>query len=297
MKRKVIVTGGAGFIGSHIVDRLINDGHDVIVFDNESADRDIFHWRDEANNRKRDIQHLDGSVCDGVDCIFHLAAQTQIQPSIENPKQTCITNYMGTLHVLEAARKHNIKRVVMSSTSAVYGDHIPPHHEEMEVECLNPYAVTKYGAEHLCKLYYHLYGIETIIFRYFNVYGDRMPTKGSYAPVIGIFLKQHANGEPLTIVGDGTQIRDFVHVSDVVEANILAMETTNKRCFGNVMNVGTGNGVTVMEIAKLVGENEIKYIPERIGEIKESVCDNKKINALLSWAPKQKLSSWINNNE
>jgi UDP-glucose 4-epimerase len=294
--KRVIVTGGAGFIGSHIVDRLVNDGHDVQVIDNESANREKFHWNSSATNHQMDVTAtwLPSTPCvKNADAIFHLAAETQIQPSIEDPRKTCNTNYMGTLNILEVARKNNIKRVIFSSTSAIYGRNDPPHTESLQSDCMNPYAHAKHGSEQLCKLYYNLYGIETIIFRYFNVYGDRMPTKGSYAPVIGIFLKQHLNNKPLTIVADGSQKRDFVHVSDVVEANILAMETTNDKCFANIMNVGTGKSFTVMEVAKIIGADKLEYLPEREGEIQESVCDNTKIKTLLEWAPKQKLESWI----
>ena len=295
--KKIVVTGGAGFIGSHIVDRLVDDGYDVTVFDNESSNRETFHWNPSPHTTKipMDItaRFLPNSyLTQDVDVIFHLAAETQIQPSIEDPVKTCDVNYMGTLNILECARKNNIKRVILSSTSAVYGRNYPPHDERLPVDCMNPYSVTKFGAEQLCKMYYELYGIETVIFRYFNVYGDRMPTKGSYAPVISIFLNQKENGNPLTVIGDGTQKRDFVHVSDVVEANILAMETTNPRCFANPMNVGTGKSYSVMEVANMVG-GDIEYLPERVGEIKESVCDNTKIKSLLNWKPKQDLELWI----
>jgi len=295
--KRIIVTGGAGFIGSHIVDRLIDDGHDVSVFDNESANRENFHWNSSphATKMQMDItaRFLPNSpLMKDADVIFHLAAETQIQPSIEDPLKTCDVNYMGTLNILECARKNNIRRVILSSTSAVYGRNCPPHDEKLSVDCMNPYSASKFGAEQLCKMYYELYGIETVIFRYFNVYGDRMPTKGSYAPVISIFLNQKENGKPLTVIGDGMQKRDFVHVSDVVEANILAMETTNPICLANPMNVGTGKSYTVMEVANMVGGN-IEYIPERVGEIKESLCENKKIKSLLNWNSKQDLESWI----
>jgi len=290
---KVIVTGGAGFIGSHLVDRLVREDYDVVVFDDESADKEHFYWNPKAENRKRSIKHIDCSVCDGVDCIFHLAADTQIQPSIENPSRTFENNIMGTQLVLEAARKHKIKKVVFSSTSAVYGNNWPPHDEKMDVECMNPYATSKYCAEKLCKMYYELYGIQTICLRYFNVYGDRMPTKGSYCPVISIFQQQLAKNEPLTICGDGTQKRDFVHVSDVVNANMLAMNIDNNRCYGNVFNIGTGNTYTVNQVADLMGAKERVSIPERQGEIRESSCDNTKAKMLLAWKPKKCLEEYL----
>lgn len=294
---KVIVTGGAGFIGSHIVDRLIDDGCEVSVFDDQSADKETFYWNESPHAKKirmsitADFLPVSPLTKD-IDVLFHLAAETQIQPSIKDPVKTCNTNYMGTLNILECARKHNIKRVVLSSTSAIYGKHDPPHDEELCEDCLNPYSVTKYGAEQLCKMYHDLYGIETVILRYFNVYGDRMPTKGSYAPVIGIFLNQKSKGEPLTVVGDGTQRRDFVHVSDVVEANMLAMKTTNPESFGTPINIGTGKSYAIKDIANMIG-GDIEYINERVGEIQESCANISKAKRLLNWQPKVNMESWL----
>ncbi len=294
---KVIVTGGAGFIGSHLVDRLVDEDYDVVVLDDESADKDQFYWNLRANNRKRNIKHINCSACDDVECIFHLAADTQIQPSIENPSKTFENNIMGTQRVLEAARKNKIKKVILSSTSAVYGNNHPPHNEKMEVECLNPYATSKYCAEKLCKMYYELYGIQTISLRYFNVYGDRMPTRGSYCPVVSIFQQQLQRNEPVTICGDGEQRRDFVHVSDVVNANMLAMNINNNRCYGDVFNIGTGNSYTVNQVADLMGATEKINIPERKGEIKESFCDNTKVKTFLAWKPKHRLEKYLDPKE
>ena len=293
---KVLVTGGAGFIGSNLVDRLVNENYNVVVFDDESADKDKFYWNPKADNRKKSIKHIDCSVCDNVDCIFHLAADTQIQPSIENPSRTFENNIMGTQLVLEAARKHKIKKVILSSTSAVYGNNWTPHNERMDVKCMNPYATSKYCAEKLCKMYYELYGIQTVCLRYFNVYGDRMPTKGSYCPVISIFQQQLQRNEPLTICGDGEQERDFVHVSDIVNANILAMNIDNNRCYGNVFNIGTGKTYTVNQVADLMGAKERVSIPERQGEIKMSLADINKSRRVLNWEPKTNLQEWLRNN-
>ena len=280
---KVMVTGGAGFIGSHIVDRLIDDAHHVVVFDDESANKEEFYWTSSphADKIQMDIcaKFLPVSpLTDDIDVLFHLAAETQIQPSIEDPIKTCETNYMGTLNMLECARQKGIKRVVLSSTSAVYGKHEAPHDEELCEDCMNPYAVTKYGAEQLCKMYYNLYG---------NHYHSNL-----LAPVVGIFLDQKKNGKPLTVVGDGTQRRDFIHVSDVVEANILAMKTTNRECFGNPMNIGTGKSYAINDVAEMIGGN-IEYISERVGEVEESCADISKAKRLLGWQPQINLESWL----
>jgi len=299
----VLVTGGAGFIGSHIVDRLVDDGHEVCVIDNESTDaHESFYYNDKAKYYRWDIgavgsgYELIETLFKNVDYVFHLAAESRIQPTIENPVLAVKTNVLGTCNVLQAARKNGVKRVIYSSTSSAYGLTNPiPNKEDMRKDCLNPYSVSKTAGEELCQMYSSLFGLETIIFRYFNVYGERQPTKGQYAPVIGLFQDQHFNGNPMTVVGDGLQRRDYVHVSDVVEANILATTTKNKDAIGEIFNIGTGINYSVLDLVNLIGGNEahFEFIPERPGESKETLSDSSKAFDCLQWKPKINLEEWI----
>lgn len=305
---KTLVTGGAGFIGSNLVDRLVKDGHEVTVIDNESSDaNEQFYWNPAAKNYKYDVTDYEStrSLYDGIDKVFHLAAEARIQPCIENPLKAVLTNILGTTTVLQCARQAGVQRVMYSSTSAAYGmKNTPPLVESMSNDCLNPYSVTKTAGEEMCKMYSKLFGLETVIFRYFNVYGERQPLKGQYAPVIGIFLRQRAAGEPMTIVGDGDQRRDFTHVSDVVEANVLAAQFSaleytvrNEIEFrawewGQTYNIGTGTNHSVNEIATLMG-GETTLIPARIGECRVTLADSSKANKQLGWNPKVSLAAWI----
>ena len=188
---KALVTGGAGFIGSNLVDRLIADGHTVTVIDNESADsNEQFYWNPLAQNYNYDVRDytMVRKLYEGQDAVFHLAAEARIQPTIEDPLKAFENNMIGTATVLECARVCGVKRVVYSSTSAAYGiSNTPPLSETMPTDCLNPYSVSKVAGEEMCKMYARLYGMETVTFRYFNVYGERQPLRGQYAPVIGIF--------------------------------------------------------------------------------------------------------------
>jgi len=309
---KALVTGGAGFIGSNLVDELLKRGHDVTVIDNESSDsNEKFYWNEKANNYKYNI--CDYEMCSDVferhhpDVVFHIAAEARIQPCIIDPLKAVEANVVGTATILELSRKHKVKRVVYSSTSSAYGlKNTPPLNEDMPNDCLNPYSVTKTSGEELCKMYSKLYNLETIIFRYFNVYGERQPLKGQYAPVVGIFQRQKKNGEPMTIVGDGEQRRDFTHVYDVVEANILAaiknfnmVENINSSIdayeFGQIYNVGTGINYSINEIAKMIGGESVN-IPNRIGEARTTLADNKKIKSEFGWTPKIDLETWLKEN-
>ena len=293
---RALVTGGAGFIGGHIVDRLLEDGHEVVVIDNESADSNgNFYWREESENFKVDICDYNAIVAlfEGVDWVFHLAAEARIQPSILNPTKAAHTNVVGTCNVLQAARQADVKRVVYSSTSAAYGlANEPPLREDMPRDCLNPYSVTKCAGEELCKMYNDLFGLPVVSFRYFNVYGERQPTKGQYAPVIGLFRRQLLEGEPMTVVGDGTQRRDFTYVGDVVEANILAASSDNSNIFGELFNIGTGKNYSILELVELMGGDYI-HIPPRPAEARISKADNGKAASLLRWKPKTNLAVWI----
>lgn len=292
--KKIIVTGGAGFIGSHLVDRLINKGNEVTVIDNQSSDSNgTYYWNEKANNTTYDICDYEKirPLFDGVDYVFHFAAEARIQPTLENPILAAKSNVVGTCTILQCAKEAGVKRVMYSSTSSAYGlVNTPPLNETMPNDCLNPYSVTKTGGEELCKMYTKLFGIETVVFRYFNVYGDRQPLKGQYAPVVGIFLRQRKAGEAMTIVGDGEQRRDFTHVEDVVEANIRA--ATYENVVGETINVGTGTNHSVLEIAQKIG-GEYKHIPSRKGEAKITLADTNKINSLLKFVPENRLFAYL----
>ena len=295
---KSLVTGGGGFIGSHIVDKLIEKGHEVICVDDESAEsNDEFFYNEKAKSLVADItnqQKIDEIFkAEKPDYVFHCAAESRIQPTLERPQRACMVNFVGTCNLLQASRMNGVKRLMYSSTSSGYGlINEPPLVEDMPRDCLNPYSVTKVAAEDLCKMYSSLWDLETVIFRYFNVYGERKPIKGQYAPVIGIFQRQVKNGEPMTIVGSGEQRRDFTHVKDVVQANMLAMQSENKEVIGEVFNVGTGKNHSVLEVSKLIGEESI-HIAERPGEADNTLADISKINSMLGYEPTIKLEEWI----
>jgi len=296
MKPKSLVTGGAGFIGSNLVDKLLTMGHEVIVIDNQFSEaHDEFYWNFHGQNYRMDIRDysLTRKLYDGVDYVFHLAAEARIQPAIENPIEAVSINSVGTCTVLQCAREAGVKRVMYSSTSSGYGMNEPPNVETQDDDCLNPYSVSKVNGEKLCKMYTSLYGLETVCFRYFNVYGNRQPLKGQYAPVIGIFLRQLAAGEPLTIVGDGEQRRDFTHVDDVVNANIkAALANIDDKCFGQVYNVGTGLNHSINEIAAMISDNII-HIPPRPGEATISLANNTRLRETFDWEPTVKLETYL----
>ena len=293
---KSLVTGGAGFIGSNLVDKLIELGHEVIVIDNEFSDvHEEFYWNTKAKNYKYDIRDYENTrlLYEGVDYVFHLAAEARIQPAILSPIEAVSINCVGTVTVLQCAREAGVKKVIYSSTSSGYGFNEPPNHENQPDNCLNPYSVSKVAGEKLCKMYNNLFGLKTISFRYFNVYGERQPLKGQYAPVIGIFLRQRKHNEALTIVGDGEQRRDFTHVSDVVQANILAAtKDINDEFYGELYNVGNGINYSINEIANTISENQIN-IPPRIGESRITLANNGKLRTIFGWRPQINLMDWI----
>ena len=293
---KTLVTGGAGFIGSHIVDKLLELGHEVVVVDNESAIvHENFYWNDKTQNHKVDIANYNDlrPLMDGVDYVFHCAAESRIQPAILNPLLAIRTNTLGTGTVLQCSREAGVKKVMYSSTSSGYGlVNEPPLEETMPDDCLNPYSVSKVSGEKLCSMYTKLFGVKTVIFRYFNVYGEREPLKGVYAPVVGLFLRQKKANEPLTIVPDGTQRRDFTHVNDVVNANILAMLSTNPHDAGEVFNVGTGTNHSVLELAAMISDNTLMIEP-RIGEAYITLANNQKIREAFGWEPTIKIEDYV----
>jgi len=296
---RAIVTGGAGFIGSNLVDSLLPLYDEVIVIDNESSEsNEQFYWNEKCTNHKLDICDYENirPLFENVEVVFHLAAEARIQPTIKNPILSAKTNVVGTCTILQCAREAGVKRVIYSSTSSGYGlKNEVPLSEEMPDDCLNPYSVTKVSGEKLCKMYTDLFDLETVVFRYFNVYGERQPIKGQYAPVIGIFIRQRDNGEPMTIVGDGEQRRDFTHVSDVVTANVLASIIENKEPVGKVLNIGTGTNHSILEIAKLIGDN-YTFIKPRLGEAQETLANIDRSKKMLGWVPSVKLEDWLEKN-
>ena len=290
-----IVTGGAGFIGSHIVEKLKRLDHMVVVIDNEYSDNDNFHWRKDTLNVNIDITDYKAlkKAFTGADYIFHLAAEARIGPAIENPVNALNINTMGTCNVLQCAREVGAKKVLYSSTSSGYGLNEAPNIETQPDDCLNPYSVSKIAGEKLCKMYTDLYGLNTIIFRYFNVFGERAPRKGQYAPVTGIFLRQKAAGEPLTIVGDGEQRRDYIYVKDVANANVMAaISNPDDDAYGQVYNVGSGKNYSVNEIASFISDDTIN-IPPRIGEARNSLANIDKIQKTFAWKPEVDVEQWI----
>jgi len=290
-----IVTGGAGFIGSHIVEKLKRLDHMVVVVDNEYSDNDNFHWRKDTLNVNIDITDYKAlkKAFTGADYIFHCAAEARIGPAIKNPLNALNINTMGTCNVLQCAREVGAKKVLYSSTSSGYGLNEAPNIETQPDDCLNPYSVSKIAGEKLCKMYTDLYGLNTIIFRYFNVFGERAPRKGQYAPVTGIFLRQKAAGEPLTIVGDGEQRRDYIYVKDVANANVMAaISNPDDDAYGQVYNVGSGKNYSVNEIASFISDDTIN-IPPRIGEARNSLANIDKIQKTFAWKPEVDVEQWI----
>jgi len=290
-----IVTGGAGFIGSHIVEKLLKLEHMVVVIDNEYSDNDNFHWRKDTLNVNIDITDYKGlkKAFTGADYIFHCAAEARIGPAIENSVNALNINTIGTCNVLQCAREVGAKKVLYSSTSSGYGLNESPNIETQPDDCLNPYSVSKIAGEKLCKMYTDLYGLNTIIFRYFNVFGERAPRKGQYAPVTGIFLRQKEAGESLTIVGDGEQRRDYIYVKDVANANIMAaISNPDEDAYGQVYNVGSGKNYSVNEIASFISDDTIN-IPPRIGEARNSLANIDKIQKTFAWKPEVDVETWI----
>ena len=293
---KSLVTGGCGFIGSHIVDYLAELGQEVVVVDNRSANNDRFYENDQVKYLNADITDYPAmrDAMEDVDYVYHLAAESRLQPAIENPIEAITKNCVGTTVMLQAALHAGVLRFVYSSTSSGYGNNPAASVETQPDDCLNPYSASKIAAEKFCKMYTDLYGLDTICLRYFNVFGERSPTRGQYAPVIGIFERQKAAGEPLTIVGDGSQKRDFVYVRDVARANYLASIMPLKGHNGEVFNVGSGKNYSIKEIANAIS-NFHTHIPKREGEMETTLANIDKIRSVIGWKPEVDVLEWIKN--
>ena len=292
-----IVTGGAGFIGSNIVDKLISLGHKVTVIDNFSSGKEE-NLSQHKNNLSLTIIRRD--ICDNLedifkkdkfDAVFHLAAIVSVPYSLEHPLETNDVNVRGTLNLLECCRKFGVKRFVLSSSCSVYGNQETlPLVETMNPMPISPYALSKLIGEHYCRLYNAVYGLETISLRYFNVYGPRQNPAGNYACMIPKFIRMINSDQSPKINGDGKQTRDFIFVSDVAEANISALNTTNKSCFGDVFNIGTGGNLSVNDVTEkiisLSGKNISPIYGPAVIEPKNALADNSKAKTILNWQPK-----------
>ena len=290
---KTIVTGGAGFIGSHIVDALVEKGYDVHVVDNYSGGRFEDRVNKRASYHELDIRMTDAlqAVCEGADVVFHTAAIPRVPYSVEHPVETTDINVTGTASVLTAAHRAGVRRVVNSASGSAYGGQaVMPLVETMSAHPVNPYALQKYMGEQLAQLWSTVYGIETVSLRYFNVYGPRIDPTGPYALAVGAFLLRRKEGRPLTIFGDGTITRDYTHIRDIVRANLLAAASTSCGS-GEVINIGAGRNVTIQYLAELVG-GPIEYGPPRI-EAHDSQADNRKAKELLGWEPTVTLEDGI----
>jgi UDP-glucose 4-epimerase len=280
--RTVLVTGGAGFIGSNLVDELVARDFKVRVID-------IFATGIRKNLSPRaelvEADIRDGEAIrtafDGIDCVFHVAALPRIPLSIAKPVETHMTNVVGTLNVLIAARDAKVRRIIYSGSSSVYGEQTAmPLVETMTPNPLNPYALQKYVGEQYTRMFHRLFAMETLTLRYFNVYGPRMATEGAYVTVLSAFLAARRRGEPLPVHGDGEQTRDFTHVSDVVAANILAMDAPVAD--GRAINVGAGRNVSVNRIADLIGGPRVQ-MEARKGDMRNTLADTTEASRILGW--------------
>ena len=291
---KSVVTGGCGFIGTNLVNRLVSIGHEVIVIDRvhpHNPNPKVKYYLQDLSEKYSKYIHL----FESVDNVFHLASEVSIPYCVEKPNESMENNVLSTMNVLECSRVHRVNRFIFSSTSAVYGNTMfNPNYETNQVQCLNTYSISKYTGEQLCKMYYELYGLKTVVFRYFNVYGEGCHKRGQYAPVMSIFKRQKDNKEPLTIVEPGYQTRDFVHVSDVVYANILATQRDLEQ-YGQVFNIGTGEGTEIQTIADLISDYQIT-VPQRLGEVMHSTANIDKVKDILGWNWSINVIDWIEKN-
>jgi UDP-glucose 4-epimerase len=293
---KSLVTGGAGFIGSHLVDALLTKGDDITVLDNFSTGRpeNLSHVKDEIELVEADLSFYGTwtKYFKGVDRVFHLAALADIVPSIENPDTYYQANVTGTFNVMKACKKFNVGKVVYSASSSCYGiPDVVPTPESAEIRPQYPYALTKFLGEQIVLHWSHVYGVPSVSTRLFNVYGPRSRTSGTYGAVFGVFLAQKLNKKPFTVVGDGTQTRDFTYVEDVTSALLTASESNLK---GEIINIGSDNTYSVNRVVALLG-GEVVYIPKRPGEPDCTWADISKVKKLLKWSPTVSIEQGIKN--
>lgn len=291
---RYVVTGGAGFIGTNLVTALKAEGHDVVVFDNYAgghyADR-VVPGVEYVEGDIRDAAALD-RVLPNAAGIFHLAALPRVSFSVEQPWETHDVNVNGTLQLLLAAKRNGVKRLVFSSSSSTYGDQeVFPLVETMSKQPISPYALHKLTGEHYVRLFSELYGVEGVSLIYFNVYGPHFDPNGPYALVIGKFLQQVKNGQPMTVCGDGEYFRDYTHVADVVRANILAMQSSQVGR-GETINIGNNHPHSVNDLVKLIGGPSV-FVPERPGDGRYFAADITKAKELLGWEPSIELADGI----
>jgi nucleoside-diphosphate-sugar epimerase len=282
MSKLVVVTGGAGFIGSHLTERLLDRGYDVRVFDNLSFGKR--EWVDARSELvEGDIQDLEAcrKVCAGADGVFHAAAMSRAGPSVDAAELCTAQNIVGTQNMLVAACDAKVRRFVYSGSSTYYGNQLGPHVEDMKPDCLNFYAMSKYAGEELARLFDKNGKIECNILRYFNVYGPRQPEEGAYALVLGIFLRRWMNQQILEIHGGGEQRRDFVYVTDVADANIAAYES---EAHGGVYNVGFGQNTSIKDLANEISSRQV-HIERRAGDALETLADITRAKRDLHWEP------------
>jgi UDP-glucose 4-epimerase len=293
---RALVTGGAGFIGSHLCELLLANGHKVVALDNLACGR-LKNLRD--FDQHPDFSFVQADIRDqmslqpafvGADWVFHLAGLADIVPSIEHPEQYFDTNVTGTLNVLECARKHDIKRLIYAASSSSYGiPDIYPTPETSPIQPRYPYALTKYLGEEIVLHWAQIYKLPAMSLRLFNVYGPRSRTSGAYGAVFGVFLAQKLNANPLTVVGDGAQTRDFTYVTDVAEAFLRAAQSD---IAGEAMNVGSGNHYSVNRLVELIG-GDVEYIPKRPGEPGCTFADVRKIKKMLGWKARVSLDDGV----
>ena len=276
---KVLVTGGAGFVGTNLIKRLLKEGHEVFSFDNYSTGKKLNEQKGCTYIRIdiNDLEHVDKSLCEGIEVIFHMAALARIQPSLKRPQESINANVNGTLNILEMARINNIPVIYAGSSSfhhGLYG---------------SAYAWSKHAGEQLCELYSKVYGLSTAICRFYNVYGPHQLEEGEYSTVLGIFERQFRNMEPLTVTGDGTQRRDFTHIHDIVDGLYKCM---GKDLRAEVFELGRGENFSINEIVEAFGA-EKKYIPARKGEYPTTLCDTSLAKEKLNWVPTKNLKDYI----
>jgi nucleoside-diphosphate-sugar epimerase len=290
VKERVLVTGGAGFIGSHQIEALIASGYKVRALDNLTLGKS--EWvNPEAEFIEGDIRDLETCRRASKDCVgvFHLAAMSRAAASLDNIEICTSNNIIGTQNVLTAAKEAGMRKVIYAGSSTYYGNQPPPHQEDMRPQYLNFYSLSKHVGEEYCLQFDRMYNLPAVVLRYFNVYGPRLSGEGAYALVISIFLRQLKAGQPLTIHGSGAQSRDFVHVRDVAQANILAYESS---IHGQVFNVGTGVSVSVKELANLISTSQV-HEPRRAGDAEVTLADISRIQKELGWQAKIPLGAGL----